>query len=141
MAKSTKRTKQTTLLDQIAEQLRQQGIDLESLCCGDLEGSRLKVVCVAPTLRDSVAELGRAARDQVVMVRLDEATTRKLDAWVETGALRSRSQAAALFIQEGLAVRDRELAALEEAIRGVDQAKQRLRAKAKEVLGTAEEAE
>lgn len=124
------------MLQEIVAQLRQQGIDLENLRCGDSPGSRVKVVCVAPTMNASVEELSRATRDQVVMVRLDEEATRKLDAWVETGALRSRSQAAALFIREGLAVREAELEELKDAIRGVDEARERLRAKARQVLGT-----
>jgi len=128
----------TTVLEQIAEQLREQGVDLEKITCDTASAGKVKVVCVAPTMRESVEELGRSPRDQVVMVRLDEPTARKLDAWVETGALRSRSQAAALFIQEGLAVRDSELAVLGEAISGVERAKERLRAKAREVLGTEE---
>ncbi len=141
MAKSDRRQPLAPVLAQILEQLRQQGVDPETLCGADAQGARVKVVCVAPTLGDSVERLGRAARDQVVMVRMDEDSIQKLDAWVQTGAVHSRSQAAALFIREGLAVRESELTALKDTIRGVEEAKQRLRDKAREVLGTKDDAE
>ena len=135
MARSDKQEPMTLLGEQIAEQLRQQGVDPETLCCSDSEGTRVKVVCVPATLRDSVEGLGRSTRDQVLMVRIDEETVRKLDAWVHTGAVRSRSQAAALFIREGLAVRDGELTTLRDAIRDVEVARQHLQDRAREVLG------
>ncbi len=69
------------------------------------------------------------------MVRVDAVTLADLDAWVETGAVKSRSEAAALFIREGLKVRGAELRELKEAIDGVDEARSRLRKKAREVLG------
>ena len=125
----------------LLDRLREAGIDLKTLC-GDLasvgeEGERqpLKVICVAADLRSSVAELGQATRDQVVMVRVDDETARSLDAWIEAGAVRSRSAAAALFIREGLNVRAHELEQLGEALRDIEDAKQRLRDKAREVLG------
>ena len=90
---------------------------------------------MAPCLQDSVREMGGSARDQVVMVRVDRETAGRLDAWVATGAVKSRSEAAALFIREGLKVRASELEQLQDAIRGVADAKERLLARAKEVLG------
>ena len=66
---------------------------------GHLDGSPVKVICVAAGLGDSVRELGEVSRDQVVMARIDEATSKDLDQWVQTGAVRSRSEAAALFIR------------------------------------------
>ncbi len=80
----------------------------------------------------SVSDIGYS--DQVLMVRIDEEATKKLDAWLETGAFKSRSEAAALFIREGLKVRARELGELEEALKGVEAAKDRLKAKAREVF-------
>ena len=80
--------------------------DLENLdfSC-DLGGRRgVKVVCVSPDLKESVEEMGATQRDQVVMVRVDEGTREQLDAWVATGAVKSRSEAAALFIREGRSV-------------------------------------
>lgn len=121
------------LLDSIREQLQRQGIDLDAGCCGN--GPRVKVVCVAPDLKGPVEELGRSPRDQVVMVRVDSETARDLDAWVQTGAVRSRSEAAALFIREGLRIRQTELEHLREAIADVDRAQARLRERARDVFG------
>ena len=86
-------------------------------------------------LGSSLEELGKEVRDQVVMVRVDEDTRRKLDAWVASGAVKSRSEAAALFIREGLKVRATELERLGDAIQAVEEAKERLRNKARDVFG------
>ncbi len=117
----------------IKEELEARGIDLEAGSC-DESGSSIKVVCLAGGLSDSLTEMGKTPRDQVLMVRIDEETTKKLDAWLETAAFKSRSEAAALFIREGLKVRARELDELEEALKGVETAKDRLKAKAREVF-------
>jgi len=117
----------------IREQLMDQGIDLDSLCGGESLGP-VKVVCIAPDLKDSVRKLGESTRNQVVMVRIDEESSLSLDDWVETGAVRSRSEGAALFIREGLKVRAEELGKLKGALKDVEAAKQRLRRKAKDVL-------
>ena len=69
------------------------------------------------------------------MVRIDEETSQALDAWVETDAVKSRSEAAALFIHEGLKVRSQELDKLKDALGDLEKAKQRLRKQAREVLG------
>ncbi len=117
----------------IKEELEARGIDLEA-DCRDESGSSIKVVCLAGGLSDSLKEMGKTPRDQVLMVRVDEEATKKLDAWLETGAFKSRSEAAALFIREGLKVRARELDELEEALKGVEAAKDHLKAKAREVF-------
>jgi hypothetical protein len=49
--------------------------------------------------------------------------------------VRSRSEAAALFIREGFKVRAAELEQLQDALRAVEEAKQRLSEKAREVFG------
>ena len=98
-------------------------------------GSKVKVVCIAPDLKDTIREMGQKPWGQVVMVRIDDDTSRTLDAWIETGAVKSRSEAAAVFIGEGLKVRASELARLEEALRDVEKARERLRNKAREVFG------
>ncbi|MCH7961687.1 MAG: hypothetical protein IIC49_05075 [Planctomycetes bacterium] len=125
------------IFESIRDALRDKGIHLDASCCvcGD-EGARVKVVCVAPDLRESVQCVAAGARDQVVMVRVDEATSRALDAWVESGSVKSRSEAAAVFIREGLKLRESELSQLREALDAVEQAKARLRDRAKEVFGT-----
>jgi Arc/MetJ-type ribon-helix-helix transcriptional regulator len=123
------------ILSSVFDQLRAQGLDFESLsCCGD-EGSAPRLVCVAANVRESLDEMGKSKRDQVVMVRVDEETAKRLDAWVETGAMKSRSEAAALFIKEGLKVRATELSDLEDSIQDVEAAKDRLRKRVREVLG------
>ncbi len=119
----------------IEKKLRDKGIDMEALSCCAPDTSCLKVVCLPIGLGQSLEELGQEVRDQVVMVRVDEDTRRKLDAWVASGAVKSRSEAAALFIREGLKVRASELDKLGEAIQGVEEAKERLRKKARDVFG------
>ena len=127
----------TGIWEMIQEKLREHGVDLNVCCDTEEEGGtkRVKVVCVAPDLKSSVEELGQHPRDNVVMVRVDGATARTLDAWVETGAVKSRSEAAALFIQEGLKMREAELEQLEGALRDVEKAKDRLRDQARKVFG------
>ncbi len=129
--------------DRIREELRSKGIDLDVGCCDTESGTTFKVVCRAGGLADSLKEMGKTPRDQVLMVRIDEDTTKKLDAWLETGAFKSRSEAAALFIREGLEVHARELDELEEALQGVESAKDKLKQKAREVFefGTEETGE
>ncbi len=122
------------VLAKVREELKARGIDFES-ACREGDGPKVKVVCVAPDLKCAVEEVSKTARDQVVMVRVDEETLARLDAWVETGAVRSRSEAAAVFIREGMNVRASELEQLRDAIRGVEVAKKRLREKAREVFG------
>ena len=118
----------------IQAQLLQQGVDLQALCKEGADPSNIKMVCIAPDLTESMQELGETTRDQVVMVRLDEAATKSLDAWVEAGAVKSRSQAAALFIREGLKVRAPELDQLKDALGDVEKAKQLLREKAEKIF-------
>ncbi len=55
--------------------------------------------------------------------------------WVETDAVKSKSEAAALFIKEGLKVRSRELDELTDAIDDVKKAKERLQSRAKKIFG------
>ncbi len=103
------------------------------------QGDRpVKVVCLSADLRDSLLELGQTPRDQVLMVRVDKEAIDLLDAWVETGAARSRSEAAALFLKEGLKVRASELRELSEALAQVQEARRALREKATKVLGRAD---
>ncbi len=120
------------------DELHKAGIDLDSGCY-ECEDGPLKVVCMGGGLSDSLREMGETTRDQVAMVRIDEDTSKRLDHWVETGAFKSRSEAAALFIREGLKVHARELDELDEALKGVESAKDRLRRKAREVFDKGEE--
>lgn len=118
----------------VEEALRQSGLDFDLPDLSDLDPAECKVVCVPLGLGDSLREMGKEARDQVVMVRVDDDTKQSLDAWVATGALKSRSEAAALFIREGLKVRAQELQELEGALRDLRRAKDRLERKARDIL-------
>ncbi len=138
------------LWQRIQPQLKARGIDIDfdlgegfdidlgegfDFSYGDGEGPRVKVVCVSPDLKESVEEMGQTQRDQVVLVRVDEETLERLDAWVATSAVKSRSEAAALFIREGLKVRADELEKMRDALREVQEAKDRLKERAKEIFG------
>ena len=64
------------ILGSIQEGLQEAGIDVD--LGGNLttwswpkKSKRVKVVCVTPGLKDSVDEMGKTPRDQVVMVRVD----------------------------------------------------------------------
>ena len=97
------------LREALRKELEACGIDISKLSCGPDEcidlgaviqgldvGGPLKVICLSANLRDSVEALSDSARDNVVMVRVDEDTVNALDAWVEAGAVKSRSAAAVL---------------------------------------------
>ena len=132
------------ILGSIQEGLEEAGINVDlggahSTWTWPKKSKRVKVVCVSPGLKDSVDEMGRSPRDQVVMVRVDSETSEALDAWVETGAVKSRSEAAALFIREGLRVRADELERLKGALGDVEAARERLREQARQVFGEDED--
>jgi Arc/MetJ-type ribon-helix-helix transcriptional regulator len=134
------------ILESIRQGLEEAGIDVDLGADGcawswPKKSRRVKVVCVAPGLKDSVDEMGKSPRDQVVMVRVDSETSDALDAWVETGAVKSRSEAAALFIREGLRVRSDELERLRGALKDVEAARERLREQARHVFGGGAESE
>ena len=126
--------KESGFFDRVRAELDRWGIDLEAMSCDEVTPD-WKVVCMPAGLRSSLDDLGKKPRGRVVMVRVDDDTNDKLDSWVATGAVKTRSQAAALFIREGLRVREQELAELEDTLRGVETAKDELRRKAREVLG------
>lgn len=125
---------QDELWEAIRKQLSRQGIDLDVSCCAGAQ-DKPRVICVAASLGDSARELAQTSRDQVVMVRMDKESVDGLDAWVEAGVAKSRSEAAALFLKEGLRLRARELSDLKEALANVEEAKRQLRERAKDVLG------
>ncbi len=123
------------LYTEIAKTLQDHGIDFRIGLAGDDDLANCTVMCLTGDMKTTVAEIGRTARDQVVMVRIDEDTSDTLDLWIATGAVRSRSEAAALFISEGIKVRSGELDQLREAIEDVNEAKQRLEERARQVIG------
>ena len=124
--------------DSVRESLRERGIDLDALCGSELG---FGAICVVPDLGESVREMAGSPRDQVVMVRVDDDSSRALDAWVESGAVKSRSEAAALFIGEGLRMHAGKLDELEQALRDVEEAKDRLKQRVRDVLDEDEERE
>jgi Arc/MetJ-type ribon-helix-helix transcriptional regulator len=134
-----KKSDVSEVLDTVTEKLRQHGIVLENLCCDNATGSRAKVVCIEPHLGNSVKEMGKYPRGETLMVRINEETRNILDAWVETGYFKSRSEAAALFMNEGLKIRASELERLNDAIQKVKQAKNALQNKAGEIFGEKKE--
>ena len=126
----------TEILDEVTSSLRDHGIDLDEFgCTTDVGDGKVKVVFMAPGLSDSVKAMNKSVRDKVVMVRLDEESSRTLDDWVDAGAVKSRSEAAALFIREGLQVRAGDLARLQDALRDLEDARDRLRRQARDILG------
>ena len=122
-----------SIWERVRTELAEAGVDIEKL--GDRIGGAVKVVFVTPDIKDSVDEMSKEQRDQALMVRVDADTLRQLDEWVKTEAVKSRSEAAALFIREGLKVRASELEKLQDALADVDLAKERLQEKVREVFG------
>ena len=121
------------LEDELEDELSDVGAELKDVF--DKIGDKFKFVCISPDLMESVEEMAGSQREHVVMVRVDDETKSKLDLWVETDAVKSRSEAAALFIREGLKVRQAELEQLEESLDDLDKARQRVRDKGREVFG------
>jgi Arc/MetJ-type ribon-helix-helix transcriptional regulator len=123
------------LIESIRESLGRAGVTLETIGSADVSSGDVKVLCLAGNLSDRMEAMAESPRDQVVMVRLNKDVVHQLDSWVETGALRSRSEAAALFIQEGLALRSAELDELRGPLEELRAARVRLKAVAEGVLG------
>lgn len=126
------------IVNKVQELLSKAGIALDTANPTVMGEGPVRVVCLSGRLGDSLDAMQARPRDQVVMVRVDEDTLEDLDAWVETGAVKSRSEAAALFIREGLRLRGNELSDLRAAIDGVRKAKEELREAAAQVLGERE---
>lgn len=114
--------------------LKELGIELPS--CDGVD-TPVKVVVVQASMEAARAALSSHARDQVVMARVDSDTARDLDRWVEVGMAKSRSEAAALFIREGLNLRRDDLARLDAALEDLEAARERLRREAGQILGKA----
>jgi Arc/MetJ-type ribon-helix-helix transcriptional regulator len=72
-------------------------------CCPDGEGK-----VASQELKDEILlKLGKGLGDRgnVVMTRLDDADLKQIDALVEVEAFKSRSEAAAFFIRQGIEAR------------------------------------
>jgi Arc/MetJ-type ribon-helix-helix transcriptional regulator len=73
------------------------------VCCPEGENK-----VVSPQLKDEILmKLGNGLGDRgnVVMTRLDDADLKQIDALVEVDAFKSRSEAAAFFIRQGMLAR------------------------------------
>jgi len=97
-------------------------MDEDEECCPDLEGHevekkgrryKIKMHCPEDEDAEKVKEkvlmrLGKELGDRgnVVMTRLNDDDLRKIDALVEVEAFKSRSEAAAFFIKEGVQARE-----------------------------------
>ncbi len=137
MSDERRKGNKNSLISSIVEAIESLGVEIGDELEASLRDIKddWKIVTITPDLGESVREMGESPRDHTVMVRVDEKTSKHLDAWVEIGSVKSRSEAAALFIREGLKVRADELAELEEALQKVEKAKQNLRNKARTVFG------
>ena len=86
---------------------RKNGVDKKvamMVCCPEGESK-----VVAPELKDEILmKLGTGLGDRgnVVMTRLDDADLKQIDALVEVEAFKSRSEAAAFFIRQGIQARN-----------------------------------
>jgi Arc/MetJ-type ribon-helix-helix transcriptional regulator len=116
-------------LEKLAEKLGKIGVDFEAIY-----GDDMKVVCVS-NIGQSLKDLSEVAKEHVVMVRVDEDTLRKLDSWIEAGVVKSRSEAALLFIREGLQARQSELNEMEAALADLEAAKAKLHERAQSLFG------
>ena len=75
-----------------------------------------------------------AARDHVVMVRVNDDSLRSLDALVQTGIFKSRSEAAAFLISEGVKAQAALFESISERIKEIE----RLREELKGIVNTTE---
>ena len=77
-------------------------------------------------------ESALAARDHVVMVRVNDESLRQLDALVQSGIFKSRSEAAAFLISEGIKAQEALFERISERIKEIE----RLRSELKDIITT-----
>jgi Arc/MetJ-type ribon-helix-helix transcriptional regulator len=75
-------------------------------------------------------ESALSARDHVVMVRVNDDSLKKLDALVQSGIFKSRSEAAAFLISEGIKAQETLFSRISERISEIE----RLRSELKEIV-------
>jgi len=75
-------------------------------------------------------ESALSARDHVVMVRVNDDSLKKLDALVQSGIFKSRSESAAFLISEGIKAQDALFSRISERITEIE----RLRSELKEII-------
>jgi Arc/MetJ-type ribon-helix-helix transcriptional regulator len=81
---------------------------------------------VGESLKETIQNV-RAARDSVVMVRVNKESLEKLDELVEAGIVNSRSEAAAFLIVEGTKARQGLFDRISSKIEEIRNAKQELK--------------
>ena len=111
------------------------GVDPSIVDCANGSGP-IRVVVVQAGLDEARRALSDIPRDQVIMARVDKKTALDLDRWVDIGIAKSRSEAAALFMREGMNLRQSDLDRLSNALQDVAEAKARLRTEAEALIGT-----
>src|SRR5947209_6629481 len=79
-------------------------------------------------------EAALVARDHVVVVRVNDDSLRSLDALVQSGIFKSRSEAAAFLISEGVKAQEPLFSRIDERIKEIE----RLRSELKEIITTPE---
>ncbi|HEY9232017.1 MAG TPA: hypothetical protein VIS78_07710 [Blastocatellia bacterium] len=79
-------------------------------------------------------ESALSARDHVVMVRVNDDSLRRLDALVQSGIFKSRSEAAAFLISEGVKAQEPLFSRIDERIKEIE----RLRSELKDIIATPE---
>jgi hypothetical protein len=100
---------------------------IKTIKLGDIGQKVTKIVTeVGDTLEDAFSSL--KARTNVVMVRVDENTAEALDALVEAGVAKSRSQSAAFFLREGIKAQSGLFQRISEKIQAIQSLKEDLRA-------------
>ncbi len=80
-------------------------------------------------------ESALSARDHVVMVRVNDDSLHKLDALVQSGIFKSRSEAAAFLISEGVKAQEPLFDRIEEKIREITRLRSELKDSIKDVKG------
>ena len=74
------------ILEAVQEKLREKGVHVDmggnlEECCDEEGAPKVKVVCVPAGLGDSVRQMGKSPRGQVVMVRVDAQTNELVHTW------------------------------------------------------------
>ncbi len=107
--------------------------DVETLVDDAGEAVRVAVISgsgaalsVGESLKETIQNV-RAARDSVVMVRVNKESLEKLDELVEAGIVNSRSEAAAFLIVEGTKARQGLFDRISSKIEEIRNAKQELK--------------
>ena len=79
-------------------------------------------------------ESALSARDHVVMVRVNDESLKRLDALVQSGIFKSRSEAAAFLISEGVKAQEALFSRIDERIKEIE----RLRSELKDIITPSE---